>query len=233
MIRRILSYFASSSKPSNICPICEKPCDEFMSFGDPVRVNALCQSCESLERHRFLWLFLQQKTRFFQAPPQKMLHVAPEGVLEKKFRAHLGDGYITADLFDPKCDVVMDVCDIQFPENTFDTIYCSHVLEHIHDDRKAIREFYRVLKRGGWAILLVPIFGRVTIEDPSITDPEERRRLFGQGDHVRAYGQDYPSRLQEEGFDVHIYTVEKVVRSQDIYRYGVQSVAPIYFCRKT
>src|SRR5262249_12426105 len=77
-----------------------------------------------------------------------------------------------------------------------------HVLEHVPDDRRAMREFYRVLKPGGWAILLVPITVERTFEDPAVVDPAERLRLFGQEDHVRRYGPDYGDRLSEAGFAV-------------------------------
>jgi ubiquinone/menaquinone biosynthesis C-methylase UbiE len=89
----------------------------------------------------------------------------------------------------------MDITDIQYPDNTFDVIYCSHVLEHVPDDRKAMREFARVLKPEGWAVFMVSLSEEHTIEDPSITSPAERERLFGQHDHVRRYGPDFKDRL--------------------------------------
>jgi ubiquinone/menaquinone biosynthesis C-methylase UbiE len=98
-----------------------------------------------------------------------MLHVAPELCFESRFRQVIGSGYLTADLFAEGADVKMDITDICFPEGSFDLIYCSHVLEHVPDDKKAMREFYRVLKSGGWAVLLVPITVELTLEDPNIT----------------------------------------------------------------
>jgi len=92
----------------------------------------------------------------------------------------LNDGYLTADLSNPKAMVKMDITDIQYPDESFDVIYCSHVLEHVPDDRKAMQEFFRVLKKDGWAVLLVPIVGELTFEDPSIVDPVERTKIFGQ-----------------------------------------------------
>jgi ubiquinone/menaquinone biosynthesis C-methylase UbiE len=108
---------------------------------------------------------------------------------------------MTADLHSPAM-VKMDITNIQFPDETFDVVYCSHVLEHVPDDRKAMREFYRVLKSNGWAVLLVPIIVEKTFEDPSIDKPKDRLRLFGQSDHVRKYGRDYVDRLRESGFSV-------------------------------
>src|SRR6185503_7695510 len=85
---------------------------------------------------------------------------------------------------------------------SFDVIYCSHVLEHVPDDRLARSQLRRGLKRAGWAVLLVPITAAQTIEDPTVTDPAERERLFGQHDHVRRYGPDYVDRLRDAGFSV-------------------------------
>ena len=126
----------------------------------------------------------------------------------------------------------MDISDIQYPDNTFDVVYCSHVLEHVPDDRRALREFWRVLKIGGWAILQVPITSDVTFEDPTVTSPEERERLFGQHDHVRRYGPDYRNRLVDVGFSV---TVDSFVRELDertVSRYGLMRSEDVYFCRK-
>jgi predicted SAM-dependent methyltransferase len=131
--------------------------------------------------------------------------------------------------------VKMDVTDIRFPDGAFDVVYCSHVLEHVLEDKRAMREFYRVLKVGGWAIILVPIFpGRLeTFEDPSVTDPAERTRLFGQKDHVRWYGQDYLERLRESGFVVNVVNPEDFLAKNEIEHMGITSSAgEIYFCTK-
>lgn len=117
-----------------------------------------------------------------------MLHVAPEPSFGVIFSKSKYIDYLSADLYDKSVMVKMDITDIQYPENYFDIIFCSHVLEHVLDDKKAMREFLRVLKPTGWAVLQVPIMAMKTIEDPSITDPDERLRVFGQHDHVRRYG---------------------------------------------
>ena len=145
----------------------------------------------------------------------------------------LGDGYLTADLFDPRVMVKMDITNIQYPDETFDVIYCSHVLEHVPDDKKAMCEFYRVLKSDGWAILLVPVTAKETFEDPAITDPAERLRLFGQKDHVRVYGPDYADRLAEAGFKVDISTPSDFLTAEQILRMGLsRATGEIYFCTK-
>ncbi len=145
----------------------------------------------------------------------------------------IGEGYVTADLFADNVDLKMDITDIQFPDNSFDFIYCSHVLEHVPDDRKAMREFRRVLTARGMAVLLVPITAEKTIEDPSIEDPSERLRLFGQDDHVRRYGPDYLSRLKEEGFTVEVIRGEDFLSSTEIEKMGItKGAGELYICRK-
>jgi len=176
---------------------------------------------------------MSSKTDLLDGKPKKMLHVAPEPCLEKKFKELLGDRYLTADLFNPLAMIKMDISDIKYGDRSFDVIYCSHVLEHVPDDKKAMREFLRVLKDNGWAILLVPIFARKTIEDPAIVTPEERKRVFGQEDHVRLYGPDYIDRLREAGFTVETTMVNDLVQSDEAVRIGLTSASgEIYFCTK-
>ena len=91
--------------------------------------------------------------------------------------------------------------DMKLPDNTYDVVICNHVLEHVKDANVAMKEIYRVLKNGGFAILLVPIKMDIdTFEDPTITDPKERERLFGQYDHVRQFGRDYTKYIAKAGF---------------------------------
>ncbi len=163
-----------------------------------------------------------------------MLHVAAEVCFESRWRPMIGSGYVTADLMRP-ADVKMDITDIRFPDNEFDIIYCSHVLEHVPDDRKAMREFNRVLKPSGFALLLVPITTDVTFEDPSITDEQERVRLFGQKDHVRCYGPDYMDRLREAGFIVEVTRPSDFLQPEEIERLAIGTAAAgeLYHCAKS
>ena len=215
------------------CPVCGMPSRKFGEYGVNPRKDALCIHCGSLERHRFVWLYFHRKTNLFDGASKRMLHVAAEQCFEGKLKKKLGEGYITADLFDPKAMIKMDVMNIQYENEYFEVIYCSHVLEHVPDDRKALREFYRVLKPNGWAVLLVPITVEKTVEDPSIKDPAERRRLFGQEDHVRSYGPDYVDRLREAGFEVKVSRVSDLVSDADAKFMGLASSGDIYYCSKT
>lgn len=185
------------------CPICGKRFRKFLPYGYGVAAdNRLCPNCLSLERHRLLWLFLKDKTDFFAAP-LRVLHFAPEQPFQKRFRTLNNLDYITADLDSPIADLHLDVTAIDQPSEAFDVVICNHVLEHVSDVNKAFSEIKRILKPGGWAILLVPINPDVdTFEDPSVTDPKERERLFGQYDHVRQFGRDYAEVLRNAGFVV-------------------------------
>ena len=128
----------------------------------------------------------------------------------------------------------LDITDIPSPDESFDVIYCSHVLEHVPDDRKAINEFYRTLKTGGWAVLLVPTGPEKTFEDISIVDPKERLRVFGNEDHMRTYGPDYVERLLEAGLKVELITASDFIESDEIMRMGITSAAgDIYYCTKS
>lgn len=185
-------------------PIDGRSFSKFLPYGyENQRENVLSPSTLSLERHRLLWLYLKEHTNFFDQP-LKVLHFAPEQAFYKRFRNQKNLDYTTTDLESPLADVKADICDLPFEENSFDFILCNHVLEHIPDDEKAMKEIYRVLRPGGRAILQIPqdLKREKTFEDDSITDPKERATIFGQYDHVRVYGRDYFNKLRHVGFKV-------------------------------
>ncbi|WP_442505078.1 class I SAM-dependent methyltransferase [Novipirellula sp. SH528] len=163
---------------------------------------------------------------------KRLLHVAPEPILSKLIQAHDYIDYLSADLVNPKAMVKMDLTEIEYPNNSFDVVYCSHVLEHIPDDRKAMREIFRVLRRGGWAILQVPITSNFTFEDATIQSPEEREKAFGHHDHVRRYGQDYRDRLVEAGFSVEIIAFARELEHDESKRLGLILNEDVYLCTK-
>jgi len=125
-----------------------------------------------------------------------------------------------------------DITNISFKDNSFDIIFCSHVLEHIEEDRKAMKELYRVLKPKGFAILQVPIKNiENTFEDFSVKDPKEREKVFGQNDHVRIYGKDYKDRLIESGFNVKVDRFVDHLGEGIIKKFALPTES-IYFCTK-
>jgi SAM-dependent methyltransferase len=195
---RVVGVFYSGN--TVICPVCESSFRKFLPYGRVnVRQNALCPNCQSLERHRLIWIYLKERTNFF-FEKQNVLHIAPEACFISRFEKLHGDGYVTADIESPLAKVKMDIHEIPFEANKFDVVLCNHVLEHVDNDIKAMMEIHRVLKPGGFAILQVPFFHPIqekTFEDASITDPIQREKIFGQRDHVRKYGYDYPQRIAQ------------------------------------
>ena len=193
------------NKGNNVeCPVCGSRYRKFISYGyHTVRKNVLCPKCLSLERHRLVWLFLKEKTHFFEKP-MRILHVAPEQCFEERFKKLTNIDYITADLESPLADYKCDVQNLPFKDNEFDAVICNHVLEHVDDDARAMSEILRVMKPGAFAILLVPLdFTRKeTYEDASITSASGSAKHFLQYDHKRLYGLDYPARLKKIGFIV-------------------------------
>jgi hypothetical protein len=216
------------------CPVCGTVVEAFLPSGlQRVVPDRMCPTCTSLERHRAVWLYFRQRTDLFTAP-HRLLDVAPDRAFGPRLAALPNVDYLSADLVSPKAMIRLDLTQIPHPDASFDVIYVSHVLEHIPDDRRAMREIHRVLKPGGWAVLLVPMFGATTREDPTVVDPAERERLFGQDNHVRMYGHDgeYERRLREAGFDV---TAEHFVAELDptlVRRYRLQTDELIHLCAK-
>lgn len=214
-------------------PIDGKSFSKFLPYGYEIqRDNVLSPSTLSLERHRLLWLYLKNETDFFTRP-QKMLHFAPEQAFYKTFRKMKNLDYTTTDLNSPLADVKADICNLPFRDNTYDVIFCNHVLEHIPDDTKAMQELFRVLKPGGMAILQIPqdMSREVTFQDDSITDPKERAKIFGQYDHVRVYGRDYFDKLRSIGFTVEEadYTQNFSPAEIDKYRLSKGEIIPVCF----
>ena len=226
--------------PPSYCPVCGKT-SYFKPAGFPPRDKARCIHCGSFERQRLLWLFLREKTGLFQEKNAAVLHIAPEACLEPKLKKQFGDNYLTADLYNPNVMIKMDITDIQYPENSFDVIFCNHVLEHVDDDRKAMSELFRVLKKKGFAILLAPVADMEnTYEDFSVVSKAGRFREFGQSDHVRKYGRDYAERLRAAGFCVEVLNASDFVSQNDIQAMRLEEDADtwgfaktqVYYCTK-
>ena len=234
-IRRLLAPFMMLMYygQDHYCPVC---CSHISKFSTNVvnsRPDARCPVCRCLERHRLDWLFLQSKTDLFDGAPKKMLHIAPETIFESRFKKLNYLEYVTADLTNPRAMYNFDITNIPFPRDSFDVIYCSHVLEHVPDDKKAIRELHRVLRHGGWGLLQVPVTAETTFEDPSVTDPSKRKKLFGQHDHIRRYGPDFKNRLEEGGFKTIVFSASDLIKNEKGYlRLGIQKHRIIFLCEK-
>ncbi len=213
------------------CPVCERSFCKFLESGVNSRRNSRCPCCGSLERHRLLWValrYLQDKGVIKWGG--RLLHIAPESCLAERFGQEYD--YLSIDLDGKKAMMAMDITTMTFKDESFDVIVCNHVLEHIPDDEKAMKELYRVLKHGGWASIQVPIKGKVTQEDLSVTDPKERRRLYGQEDHVRYYGLDYVNQLKDVGFDTLLIQKSDLLEIDDQARMSLSVENEVILCRK-
>lgn len=185
------------------CNICGYRFAKFQPFGHPPR-EAKCPICGSLERHRHLYIHLASIYPFLAG--KCILHFAPEGVI-KKILSGSAAQYYDADIDIEKATHQVDITNIEFNDNKFDYVFCIHVLEHIPDDIKAMQELYRVLKPGGAAYLAVP-WRKDFLEDPTVTDPEGRLRLYGHPDHVRIYNlEEFCKRLKSVGFNTDLISL--------------------------
>lgn len=217
------------------CPVCGAKYRRFLPYGYvQSRDNALCPSCLSLERHRLLWLYLTRETNLLTASP-RTLHIAPEVCIMRHLKPHFATHpgqYITADLESPLADLHFDVQQIPLADNSIDVVLCNHILEHVTDDRQALRELHRILRPGGWGIVLSPVEQdyEQTYEDDTITDTAERTRIFGQYDHRRIYGADYTDRLRSVGFtaaDID-YTASLTDHERTLYALPADHIYVVY-----
>ncbi|MET4322934.1 SAM-dependent methyltransferase [Bradyrhizobium sp. RT5a] len=184
------------------CNICGRS-DLFRPFGWPMRPEAMCPHCGSLERHRLLKLWLDQNQAYVVG--KRVLHFAPEPTITNLVRP-LAKKYITADIC-PGQDLILNIERIELPDRCYDLVLCSHVLEHV-DDSAALKEMHRILAENGVALLMTPIIEGWpdTYENPAIIDPNEREIHFGQKDHVRYYGANIRDRIRRAGFETEEFT---------------------------
>jgi len=203
------------------CPVCEKRQQDFEDFNG--REKARCTHCGSLERHRSIWIYFKKMTDLFEKTDRTFLHIAPEPCFTDKFSPLFGSGYLTADLNMKTAMLKMDVMDIQFPDASFEIIYNSHVLEHVEDYLRALREFYRVLAPSGWMILLIP--------DRTV----EKTYRFAQkspSGHIWKFGCDFIDRLEEAGFRVKLRTVSEIATARQIRSMALKKKQEIFHCYK-
>ena len=229
LVRPLFSLWLKGNKYSD--PIDGKSFRKFLPYGYGIqRPNILSPSTLSLERHRLMWLYLKKETDFFSGK-HRVLHMAPEQCFISRFKKMKNLDYVTADLYSPIVDVKANILDLPFEDNSFDIVFCNHVLEHIEDDVKAMSELFRVMKTGGMGIFQIPqdIDRKKTYEDFSITKPEDRKAHFGQYDHVRIYGMDFFDRLRKVGFTVNEIEYSKTLPKDlvDRFRLAKGEILPV------
>jgi SAM-dependent methyltransferase len=205
------------------CPIEERKFKAFVEIGN----DSLTPSNGARKRQRLVWLYLKQELNIL-TKPATILHVAPELSYFEKLRNKKHLIYIPVDKMvegyaNQKGINQMDLINLGYEDNTFDYIICNHVLEHIPDDKKAMSEMFRVLKRSGTAVITVPLDEKSdkTFEDANITSPKDRQRYFGQWDHLRLYGVDIKNRLEEVGFSVELNKYGNNFSEKEFKKYGL------------
>lgn len=239
----------STARSPRFCRLCGARPSEFLWSGFDFEVlrackvtgagwrpEAACPVCRSSDRERLVFEFLRRQTAIFSSSA-RILHIAPEKNLGNYLRNHRSiRSYTSVDLEMKEVDLRADVTSLPFSDEYFDSIICSHVLEHIPDEQQALSELNRVMKAGGWGIFQVPIAltNRETIEEgvEECLSPEERERRFGQNDHVRLYGRDYGERLQRAGFHVEVWSFSAEYGSDLCRHLGIKPEEDVYFVRR-
>jgi predicted SAM-dependent methyltransferase len=218
------------------CPVCERSFSKFLSYGSNVahRENVLCPYDLTLERHRLMWLYLKDASNFFTAPNLNVLHIAPEQCFIHLFKKQSNLNYLTGDLESPIADLHFDLHSIPLEDNRFDVVFCNHVMEHVTDPLQCMKELFRVMKPGGWAIMQVPqdMTREKTYEDSTITSPEDREKHYWQKDHVRLFGRDYPNWLEKAGFKVEEFELKKHYDAAKIGRFRLMKDEILYIFKK-
>lgn len=217
------------------CNFCEKEYSVFAPYNN--RPDRMCANCFSLERHRLLLAYLRNHTELFQRP-LRVLHFASEKCIHDEITDNSDATYETADLMiqflptlEKKPMHKMSITDIKFPDASFDLFLCNHVLEHVPDDRQAMREIYRVLKPGGKALLMVPINpGETETQEDLSFDRHQRRKFYGSQHHLRFYAaDDFAARLEQVGFSVEQWTIGDEL---DVEKYRIDPTEIVFVCDK-
>jgi SAM-dependent methyltransferase len=195
-----------------------------------------CPACAASDRERLYALYLDERLGAADRSRRyTLVDFAASPGLGRRLRALPWIAYRTADLYRAGVDDRVDIANMTaYGDDTIDAFICSHVLEHVPDDRRAMRELYRVLKPGGFGIVMVPLVVGVeeTHEDPSIVDPADRGKYYCQDDHLRLYGRrDFVRRLEEAGFSVLQLGVEHFGREQ-FQRAGIHENSVLYVAEK-
>ena len=191
--------------------------------------NHSCPRCGAHDRERHLLMYFDHAGMWKRIAGANVLHFAPERVLAARISNARPARYVKADLFPASADIGReDLGKLSFGDGTFGVVIANHVLEHVADDRAAMKEIFRVLEPGGLAVLQTPYSDKLTrtFEDESIRDDEGRLQAFGQEDHVRLYGKDLFSRLESVGFVSKVLHHDAVLEDYAESLYGVNRREP-------
>lgn len=197
--------------------------------------NFNCPYCGAIDRTRHLFLYFEELNIWKKMANSRILHIAAEEEISKRILTLDVKQYIRGDL-NPKTSNTdkIDITTLKFQNNYFDIIFCNHVLEHVLDYKKAIKEIFRVLKKGGFAIVQTPFSKKIKnhFTDPNIKSNEDRARYYGESDHVRIFGQDLFSDFSEAGFELKIKSHSSILSGYDPSKYGVNAKEDLIYMEK-
>lgn len=204
------------------CNVCGTKLKQFAKLDNG---EDICPICGSLPRSRRLYKLLNEE---FLEPNYLVLDFSPFRILYRKMKEKKEINYFPSDFEDDFiADYQFDMRNIDTEDDKFDVIICYHILEHIIEDQIAMKELYRVLKKGGKVLVQTPFQEGEIYEDESIVSPEDRLKHFGQDNHVRIYSvEGLVKRLNDAGFKTQIRVLEK-----DTY-HGFSENERIIICEK-
>jgi len=217
------------------CPCCDKNYRAFlpMKEGSFARPEVVCPGCGVVERHRLLLLFLKARTDLYDIP-HRVLYFAPEYSTQAHLKRQPNIEYLSADLNSSLAMQQFDIMDIPHPDASFSVIFCSHVLAHVRDDLLALRELFRILRPGGYMIVLdKPVDIPHTLEKEGVSSGVEREKVYGQSDRWRLFGKDFPDRIASVGFEVEVDSFAKSLPDAVIEECRLDREEVIYICRKS
>ena len=231
------------NKVFNFLPLPDYYMKNFKKFGFPhtkkgdfESINTdlfFCPRCYSLDRERLYAWYMKKFVPLTEN--QTILDFAPSKGLSQWIKSSYHCKYVTADLYMDNVDVKTDIENMSvFKDESFDFVICSHVMEHVSNDKLAMKEIHRVLKKSGTAIIMTPILRNFEgiDEDINCSDISERWRRFGQDDHVRLYSQKvFSKRLEEAGFQLNIFTGNEI-NKRDIIQFGLPENIFLYIVKK-
>ena len=228
-IRKVVYYLVYKGG-NTTCLICSAKSKKFIPISFYNSNDKICPNCGSLSRSRVLGEYVRKN---FKNQSQNILDFSPHRSLNNFFKS-IFENYISSDFENQfYAQKNYDITKINEADQSFDLIICFHVLEHIIEDKKAIKELNRVLKNDGHLLIQVPLKKGITYQDNSIISKEGRLKAFGQEDHVRIYGEDsLPLTLNESGFSSKSIDIVKEYNSEEKKLYGFSENEVIYVCRK-
>jgi SAM-dependent methyltransferase len=227
-IARRVWYSVAYRGTGVVCPICER---EFKRFVETV--TGRCPGCGCPQHARLVWIYLREQRPELLTGSTSILQIGPDAGTERRLRKLPGIRYLSGDPYEPEAMIRLDLTNLDLPDECIDLIICVHVLGHIFNDRKAMREIRRVLRPGGTALITTPSRDDLekTHEDPYTRKPDARRSVFGAWDLVRVYGRDFVDRLKEAGLTVEVVRPASTFDDARRKAYGVTKDR-IYVCRR-